>query len=109
MITVGLKSWRAERIYRFTVSADKQSAKPALVIELKWNKSGEKAIRQGEEQQYWKFAETFRYKGPILLVGINYKYKNKETYLSNQRSQEGIIMKNIILASQSPRRRELLT
>ena len=56
----------------------KQSAKPALVIELKWNKSGEKAIRQGEEQQYWKFAETFRYKGPILLVGINYSTKTKK-------------------------------
>ena len=56
----------------------KQSAKPALVIELKWNKSGEKAIRQEEEQQYWKFAETFRYKGPILLVGINYNTKTKK-------------------------------
>ena len=56
----------------------KQSAKPAIVIELKWNKSGEKAIRQEEEQQYWKFAETFRYKGPILLVGINYNTKTKK-------------------------------
>ena len=35
------------------------------------------AIKQEEEQQCWKFAEKFKYKGNILLVGINYNTKNK--------------------------------
>ena len=55
-----------------------QSSKPALVIELKWNKSAEKAIQQEEDQQYWKFAEKFKYRGKILLVGINYNAKTKK-------------------------------
>lgn len=55
-----------------------QSSKPALVIELKWNKSAEKAVKQEEEQQYWKFADKFKYKGKILLVGISYNTKNKK-------------------------------
>lgn len=54
-----------------------QSSKPALVIELKWNKSAEKAIQQQEDQQYWKFADKFKYRGKILLVGINYNTKTK--------------------------------
>lgn len=55
-----------------------QSSKPALVIELKWNKSAEKAIQQQEEQQYWKFSDKFIYKGKILLIGINYNTKTKK-------------------------------
>lgn len=55
-----------------------QSAKPALVIELKWNKSAEKAIQQEKDQEYWKFAKKFGYQGKILLVGINYTVKTKK-------------------------------
>lgn len=55
-----------------------QSSKPALIIELKWNKSAEKAVQQEQDQQYWKFAKQFRYKGKILLVGINYNSKTKK-------------------------------
>ena len=38
----------------------------------------EKAIQQEQDQQYWKFAKQFRYKGKILLVGINYNSKTKK-------------------------------
>ena len=47
--------------------------KPALVIELKWNKSAQGAIRQIKENQYVSWLEG--YTGNILLVGINYDDK----------------------------------
>ena len=53
----------------------KGSAKPAMVIELKWNKSVEGAIQQIKEKKYPKVIEN--YGGEILLVGINYDSKNK--------------------------------
>lgn len=43
--------------------------KPALIIELKWKKSPEGAIRQIREKQYSSWLEN--YTGDILLVGIN--------------------------------------
>lgn len=43
---------------------------PALVVELKWNKSAEGAIRQIKDKQYGSWIEG--YTGEILLVGINY-------------------------------------
>ena len=48
----------------------KGSMLPALVIELKWNKSAEGAIRQIHEKRYPKAIEG--YGGEILLVGISY-------------------------------------
>ena len=48
----------------------KDSILPALVIELKWNKSAEGAIRQIHEKRYPKAIEG--YGGEILLVGICY-------------------------------------
>ena len=48
----------------------KGSMLPALVIELKWNKSAEGAIRQIHEKRYPKAVEG--YGGEILLVGISY-------------------------------------
>ena len=48
---------------------------PALVIELKWNKSAETALEQIKEKRY---AESLKdYAGDILLVGINYDKKTK--------------------------------
>ena len=44
--------------------------RPALVVELKWNKSAEGAIGQIKERQYVSWIEN--YTGEILLVGINY-------------------------------------
>ena len=46
------------------------SDKPALVIELKYDKSAEGAIAQIKKKQYVKKLDA--YKGNILLVGINY-------------------------------------
>lgn len=50
--------------------------KPALVIELKWDKDAEGAIEQIKEREYCKSLEE--YQGNILLVGINYDKKTKE-------------------------------
>lgn len=52
------------------------SGKPALLIELKWNKSAESAINQIKERHYPKALET--YTGNLFLVGINYDEKTKE-------------------------------
>lgn len=54
----------------------KFAEKPALVIELKWNKDAEGAIKQIKEKEYCKSLEE--YQGNILLVGINYDKKTKE-------------------------------
>ena len=51
-------------------------AKPALVIELKFNHSANTAIDQIKRQDYpSKIAE---YTGDILLVGINYDKETKQ-------------------------------
>ena len=49
---------------------------PALVIELKWNKSAQGAIAQIKSKQYVSWIEG--YVGDILLVGINYHAKTKK-------------------------------
>ena len=54
----------------------KQSDKPAIVIELKWNHSVNGAIQQIKEKEYISALEN--YTGEILLVGINYSKKTKE-------------------------------
>lgn len=46
------------------------SGKPALVVELKYDKSADTALRQIKERHYTKALEG--YSGEILLVGINY-------------------------------------
>ena len=50
--------------------------KPALVVELKWDKSAKGAISQIKQKQYCKSLEE--YTGNILLAGINYSKKDKE-------------------------------
>ena len=55
----------------------KDSKKPALIIELKWDKKAKKAIEQIEEKQYVKSLEKFKYHGDVLLVGISYQMKNE--------------------------------
>lgn len=49
---------------------------PALLIELKWNKSAAGAIRQIKTRNYPQGIERFC--GSILLVGINYNSKTKK-------------------------------
>lgn len=50
--------------------------KPALIIELKWDKSKKGAIEQIKERKYGKALED--YSGNLLLVGINYDRKTKK-------------------------------
>ena len=54
----------------------KFSEKPALVVELKWNKSAEGAIAQIKKKEYCRSLEE--YQGNLILVGINYDKKTKE-------------------------------
>lgn len=53
----------------------KHSNKPAILIELKWNKSVEGAIAQIKNKDYIEVIEN--YGGEILLVAINYNRKTK--------------------------------
>lgn len=49
--------------------------KPALLIELKYDKSAQSAITQIKEKNYLQFFKD--YKGEVLLVGINYSKGTK--------------------------------
>ena len=48
---------------------------PALVVELKWNKSAHTALQQTKDKKYPE--SLLQYTGNILLVGINYDKKSK--------------------------------
>ncbi len=50
--------------------------KPALVVELKWDKSADGAIAQIKEKKYCKPLEGFD--GKVLLVGVNYDKGSKK-------------------------------
>lgn len=50
--------------------------KPALIVELKWNKSAEGAIAQIKDKNYCHALKD--YSGKILLVGINYDKRTKK-------------------------------
>lgn len=52
------------------------SEKPALIVELKWDKTKEAAISQIKEKQYSRLLKD--YQGDVLLVGINYSHATKE-------------------------------
>lgn len=50
--------------------------KPAVIIELKWDKNADGAIRQIKEKQYVDALKE--YHGNLLLAGINYDRKTKK-------------------------------
>ena len=52
------------------------SSYPALVVELKWNKSAKTALQQIKERKYPESIK--QYTGDILLVGVNYDKKTKK-------------------------------
>lgn len=54
----------------------RNSSKPAIVIELKYDHTTDGAIRQIKDKKYTSALEEFH--GNILLVGINYDKKTKE-------------------------------
>ena len=49
---------------------------PALVVELKWNKSSEGAIQQIKDRNYPAVLKD--YGGEVVIVGISYDAKKKE-------------------------------
>ena len=51
---------------------------PALIIELKWNKSARTAIQQIKEKKYPESVAS--YSGELLLVGISYDKKAKQRH-----------------------------
>ena len=56
----------------------KYSDKPAMLVELKYDKSAEGAIAQMKEKKYM---ESLReYHGNLLLVGINYDRESKKHF-----------------------------
>ena len=50
--------------------------KPALVVELKYDKTAQTALQQIQDRQYTQALEG--YSGEILLVGISYNKENKD-------------------------------
>ena len=52
------------------------ASKPAIVIELKYNRSAKTAIKQIKANQYPEVFADFS--GEIILVGINYSKKTKK-------------------------------
>ena len=54
----------------------KHFEKPAIVIELKWDKSAIGALEQIRERQYTNALKD--YQGNLLLVGINYNKTTKK-------------------------------
>ena len=61
--------------------------KPAMVVELKWDKSARGAIEQIKEKRYVQSLEEYR--GNLLLVGINYDKKTKEHECVIEKSHVG--------------------
>ena len=49
--------------------------KPAVIMELKWDKSAKGAISQIKEKQYVDALKEYR--GKLLLVGVNYDKQTK--------------------------------
>ncbi len=54
----------------------KHTDKPAIIIELKWDKSVQGAIGQIEDKKYTGVLSS--YAGNLLMVGINYNKKSKK-------------------------------
>ena len=60
----------------FVLMPKKNKDVPAMIVELKCDKSPEEAIAQIKERKYMEGMEE--YKGNMLLVGINYDRKTKK-------------------------------
>lgn len=59
--------------------------RPAILLELKWNKSADTAIRQIKEKRYAGVLSDFA--NEVLLVGINYDKKTKKHECVIERTQ----------------------
>lgn len=54
----------------------KSSDKPAMIVELKWNRTAQGAIDQIKNKQHVQSLKE--YQGNLLLVGINYDKESKK-------------------------------
>ena len=54
----------------------RRSTLPAMIVELKWNREAEGAVKQIRERNYPKVLTN--YGGRIVLVGINYDDDTKK-------------------------------
>lgn len=63
----------------------KDSMRPALIVELKWDRSSEQAIQQIKDRGYAEVLKKFDISGNALLVGIAYDAKNKKHSCSIER------------------------
>ena len=68
----------------------KHSNKPAILIELKWDKSVDGAINQIKNRNYVETIEN--YGGEILLVAINYNKKDKVHECNIEKYEKGKIV-----------------
>ena len=68
------------------VPRKKFADKPALVVELKWDKSAEGAIQQIKKKEYCRSLEE--YQGNLLLVAVNYDKATKEHECRIERYQK---------------------
>ena len=68
------------------VPRKKFADKPALVVELKWDKSAEGAIQQIKKKEYCQSLEE--YQGNLLLVAVNYDKTTKEHECRIERYQK---------------------
>ena len=64
------------------------SLNPALVVELKWNKTAEGSIGQIKSKGY--VSALKEYKGNILLIGINYEKKSRKHQCRIENKKENI-------------------
>lgn len=74
---------RADLVYLPRRDVDR----PALLVELKWDKSAESAIQQIKEKRYAQWIES--YTGEILLVGINYDERTKRHSCKIEKYEKG--------------------
>ena len=58
------------------IMSPRNNSMPALIIELKWNKSAKTAIKQIKNNRYIECLKD--YHGEVLLIGINYNKKTKK-------------------------------
>lgn len=61
--------------------------RPALVVELKWDKTAEGAVSQIKKKEYASWIEG--YTGDILLIGIAYDRKSKRHECVIERDEVG--------------------
>lgn len=62
--------------FRGSLRSQIYADKPAVVLELKWDKSAKGAIAQIKERQYVDALKDYR--GNLLLAGINYDKTSKK-------------------------------